>query len=120
MALKIKKDGLYLLTGKTLSKRLAAQIAQALPCPIAGYGAGAMMTWMEERVFASMCSRQRRCCLVKNAFAGTLSEEHNVCLGCRTGELVAAGKRFEPPAGVVFVSRDELLARIKQRQGERS
>jgi collagenase-like PrtC family protease len=116
MALKIKKDGLYLLTGKTLSKRLAAQIAQALPCPIAGYGS--MVTWLEERVFAAMCSRYRRRCLVKNAFAGTLSEEHNVCLGCRIGERVAAGKRFEPPAGVVFVSRDELLARINERQGE--
>ncbi len=118
--MKIKKDGLYLLTGKTLSKRLAAQIAQALPCPIAGYGAGAVMTWMEEPVFAAMCSRYRRRCLVKNAFSGTLSEEHNVCLGCRTGDLVAAGKRFAPPAGVVFVDRVELLARLKQKKGERS
>ncbi|MDX9894315.1 MAG: hypothetical protein RBS34_02650 [Desulfofustis sp.] len=120
MALKIKRDGLYLVTGKTLSKRLAAQIAQALPCPIAGYGAGAVMTWMEEHVFAAMCARYRRRCLVKNAFAGSLSEEHNVCLGCRTGELVAAGKPFAPPAGVVFVGRAELLAGSNHKTGERS
>ncbi|BDD88722.1 hypothetical protein [Desulfofustis limnaeus] len=118
MALKIKKDGLYLVTGKTLSKRLAAQIAQALPCPIAGYGAGAVMTWMEEHVFAAMCARYRRRCLVKNAFAGSLSEDHNVCLGCRIGERVESGKRFTPPAGVVFVDRAELLARLKQKKGE--
>lgn len=118
MALKITKDGQYRETGKTLMKRLAAQIAQALPCPIAGYGV--IVTRMERRVFIGLCGRYRRRCLVKNAFAGTLSEEHNVCLGCRIGELAAEGKRFTPPAGVVFVCRAELLAGRKQNNGERS
>ncbi|MCB2218022.1 MAG: hypothetical protein KQH59_18320 [Desulfobulbaceae bacterium] len=109
MALKRNStDGVYTATRKTLAKRLATQIAQSLPCPIAGCN-GTMMTRIDRRSFVELCVRHQRRASVRNAFAGAVQEENLSCTVCIIGVKVKEGGQFKPPAGVCFVSREQML-----------
>lgn len=109
-----KKDGAYTATRKTLAKRLATQIAQSLPCPIAGCN-GTMITRIDRRSFAELCLRHQRRASVRNAFAGAVQEENLSCAVCGIGAKVKEGLQFKPPAGVCFVSLAQLL--LERRNG---
>lgn len=104
---------MYTATRKTLAKRLSTQIAQSLPCPIAGCR-GTMVTRIDRRTFVELCLRNQRRASVRNAFAGAVQEENLVCTICIVGVRVKDGEPFGPPAGVCFVSREQLLLERKR------